>query len=148
VFSSQAEAILNASHGFRTLTGRAVRIDAGQQQVVVTLEYGRERERVAYDLVVVAIGFQARWFEGLLDGQARERLAAALAGEELDRRIDIDLSVAGLSPPLHLPVVAGFAQGPGFPNLSCLGLLSDRILRPYVPQQESAAVAPERRERV
>jgi mycobactin lysine-N-oxygenase len=148
VFSSQAEAILNASHGFRTLVGRAVRIEAGQQQVVVTLEYGRERERVAYDLVVVAIGFRARWFEGLLGGQARERLAAALAGEELDRRIDIDLSVAGLSPPLHLPVVAGLAQGPGFPNLSCLGLLSDRILRPYVPQQESAAVAPERRERV
>jgi mycobactin lysine-N-oxygenase len=43
------------------------------------------------------------------------------------------LSVAGLSPPLHLPVLAGLAQGPGFPNLSCLGLLSDRILRRYIP---------------
>jgi mycobactin lysine-N-oxygenase len=43
------------------------------------------------------------------------------------------LSVAGLIPPLHLPVLAGLAQGPGFPNLSCLGLLSDRILRRYVP---------------
>src|SRR5262249_50824228 len=27
---------------------------------------GAERERVAYDLVVVAIGFDARWFEALL----------------------------------------------------------------------------------
>ncbi len=153
VFSSQAEAILNASHGFRTLAGRAARIEAGQQQVVVTIEYGRERERVAYDLVVVAIGFHARWFERLLGAQARSRLAAALAGDELDRRIDIDLSVAGLSPPLHLPMVAGLAQGPGFPNLSCLGLLGDRILRRYVPAQESATVAPplkaaERKERV
>ena len=142
VFSSQAEAILNASHGFRTLAGRAVRIEAGQEQVVVTIEYGSERERVAYDLVVVAIGFQARWFEGLLGGQARGRLAAALAGEELERRIDLDLSVAGLSPPLHLPVVAGLAQGPGFPNLSCLGLLSDRVLRRYTPLEEPATVAP------
>jgi mycobactin lysine-N-oxygenase len=148
VFSSQAEAILNASHGFRTLAGRAVRIEASQQQVVVTIEYGSERERVAYDLVVVAIGFQARWFERLLGAEARGRLAAALAGDELERRIDIDLSVAGLSPSLHLPMVAGLAQGPGFPNLSCLGLLSDRILRCYVPVQEPAAVAPERRERV
>ena len=156
VFSSQAEAILNASHGFRTLAGRAVRIEAGQQQVVVTIEYGRERERVAYDAVVVAIGFQARWFEGLLGAQARGRLASALAGEELDRRIDIDLSIAGLSPPLHLPMVAGLAQGPGFPNLSCLGLLSDRVLRRYVPLEEpapaaapvAAPVAAERRERV
>jgi mycobactin lysine-N-oxygenase len=45
----------------------------------------------------------------------------------------VNLAVAGLEPPLHLPVLAGLAQGPGFPNLSCLGLLSDRVLRRYVP---------------
>ncbi len=132
VFSQHAEAVLNKSHGFRTLAGRAVRVDAGEQQVIVTIEYGDERERVAYDLVVVAIGFQARWFERLLGGGGRRRLQVSLAGDELERRIDLDLSVAGLSPPLHLPAVAGLAQGPGFPNLSCLGLLSDRILRRYV----------------
>jgi mycobactin lysine-N-oxygenase len=148
VFSSQAEAILNASPGIRTLAGRAVAIEAGQRQVVVTVEYGSERERIAYDLVVVAIGFQARWFEGLLGGQARGRLASVLAGAKLERRIDLDLSVAGLTPPLHLPVVAGLAQGPGFPNLSCLGLLSDRILRRYVALEEPTRTAPERRERV
>ncbi len=141
VFSPQAEAILNASHGFRTLAGRAVQMEAGQRQVVVTIEYGSERERVAYDLVVVAIGFQTRWFEGLLGGQARARLGSALAGDDLERRIELDLSVAGLSPPLHLPLVAGLAQGPGFPNLSCLGLLSDRILRRYVALDEPAPVA-------
>jgi mycobactin lysine-N-oxygenase len=137
VFSLQAEATLNQSRGFRTLAGRAARIEAGERQVVVTIEYGDERERVAYDLVIVAIGFDARWFETLLGGEARRRLENALAGVELERRIDIDLSVAGLSPPLHLPVLAGLAQGPGFPNLSCLGLLSDRILRRYVPLEES-----------
>jgi hypothetical protein len=92
----------------------------------------------AYDLVVVAIGFQSRWFERLLGEQARGRLGAALAGAQLERRIDVDLSVTGLRPPLHLPVVAGLAQGPGFPNLSCLGLLSDRILRRYVAPGEPA----------
>ena len=148
VFSQQAEAILNQSRGFRTLAGRAAAIEAGQRQVVVTIEYGDERERVAYDLVVVAIGFEARWFEGLLGGEARRRLDGALAGEELARRIELDLSVAGLSPPLHLPVVAGLAQGPGFPNLSCLGLLSDRILRRYAALEEPACRASERRERV
>ena len=82
--------------------------------------------------MVVAIGFQARWFERLLGARPGPGWPAALAGDELDRRIEVDLSVAGLSPPLHLPVLAGLAQGPGFPNLSCLGLLSDRILRRYV----------------
>jgi mycobactin lysine-N-oxygenase len=65
----------------------------------------------------------------------------------LERVIDVDLSVAGLAPPLHLPVMAGLAQGPGFPNLSCLGLLSDRILRRYVPVKDAGALVPERRER-
>ena len=138
VFSLQAEAILNTSRGFRALAGRAVAIEAGERQAVVTIEYGDERERVAYDLVVVAIGFQARWFEDLLGDQARRRLDGGLAGDALERRIDPDLSVAGLSPPLHLPVVAGLAQGPGFPNLSCLGLLSDRVLRRYVTRAPGA----------
>jgi mycobactin lysine-N-oxygenase len=148
VFSAQAEAILNQSRGFRTLAGRAVRIDAGERQVVVTIEYGSERERVVYDLVVVAIGFDARWFERLLDGEARRRLDRALAGDVLERRIGLDLSVAGLSPPLHLPLLAGLAQGPGFPNLSCLGLLSDRVLRRYVALDEPVSTVAERRELV
>jgi mycobactin lysine-N-oxygenase len=148
VFSPQAEAILNQSRGFRSLAGRVARIEAGEQQVIVTIEYGSERERVAYDLVVVAIGFEPRWFEGLLGGEAGGRLADGLAGVAIERRIELDLSVAGLSPPLHLPLLAGLAQGPGFPNLSCLGLLSDRILRRYVAPEQAARVAPEGRQRV
>jgi mycobactin lysine-N-oxygenase len=149
VFSLQAEATLNQSRGFRTLAGRAVAIDAGERQVVVTIEYGAERERVAYDLVVVAIGFDAHAFKALLGSEARGRLESALAGDELERCIEVDLSILGLSPPLHLPVLAGLAQGPGFPNLSCLGLLSDRVLRRYVALEEPAArIASEWRELV
>ncbi len=149
VFSLQAEATLNQSRGFRTLAGRAVEIDAGERQVVVTIEYGDERERVAYDLVVVAIGFDAHAFKALLGSEARRRIESALAGDQLERCIEVDLSILGMSPSLHLPVLAGLAQGPGFPNLSCLGLLSDRVLRRYVAFEEPAArIASERRELV
>jgi hypothetical protein len=106
----QAEAVLNLSHGFRSVAGRAVEIEAGERQLVVTIEYGDERDRVAYDFVVVAVGFDARWFERLLGPEARSRFDSALAGDDLERRIDLDLSVAGLSPPLHLPVLAGLAR--------------------------------------
>jgi mycobactin lysine-N-oxygenase len=147
VFSLQAEATLRQSRGFRTLAGRSASIEAGEQQVVVTIEYGEERERVAYDLVVVAIGFDGHWFQELLGSKARHLLDSAVAGESLERCIDVDLSIAGLVPPLHVPVLAGLAQGPGFPNLSCLGLLSDRILRRYVEHEVSApAMSSERRE--
>ena len=47
----------------------------------------------------------------------RRRLAEpGSPGTELERRIELDLSVAGLSPPLHLPLAAGLAQGPGLPQ--------------------------------
>jgi mycobactin lysine-N-oxygenase len=149
VFSLQAEATLRQSRRFRTLAGRAAEIEAGEHQVVVTIEYGDERERVAYDLVVVAIGFDAHWFTGLLGSEASRRLESAVAGSSVERRIDVDLSIARLGAPLHVPAVAGLAQGPGFPNLSCLGLLSDRVLRRYVPLAEpTVGVASARRERV
>jgi mycobactin lysine-N-oxygenase len=147
VFSLQAEAALNQARGFRTLAGRAVAVEAREHDVIVTIAYAEERERVAYDAVVVAIGFDGRWFEALLGTDADGRYRDALGGSELERVIDIDLSVAGLAPPLHLPVMAGLAQGPGFPNLSCLGLLSDRILRRYVAANDAGALVSERSER-
>jgi mycobactin lysine-N-oxygenase len=147
VFSLQAEAALNQARGFRTLAGRAAGIEARAHDVVVTIAYGEERERVSYDAVVVAIGFDGRWFETLLGKDASARYREALGGGQLERMIDVDLSVSGLAPPLHLPVMAGLAQGPGFPNLSCLGLLSDRILRRYVTVNDAEALVPERGER-
>ena len=39
-----------------------------------------------------------------------------------------DLALTEVFPKLFLPGLAGLTQGPGFPNLSCLGLLSDRVL--------------------
>jgi mycobactin lysine-N-oxygenase len=146
VFSLQAEATLNQARGFRALAGRAAAVRARKHDVIVTIAYDEERERVAYDAVVVAIGFDGRWFEALLGENASARYREALGGQ-LERHIDVDLSVAGLVPPLHLPVMAGLAQGPGFPNLSCLGLLSDRILRRYVAIKDGAALASERSER-
>jgi mycobactin lysine-N-oxygenase len=147
VFSLQAEAALNQARGFRALAGRAAAIEAREQDVIVTIAYGDERERVAYDAVVVAIGFDGRWFEALLGEDAGGRYRDALGGGGLDHSIGVDLSVSGMAPPLHLPVMAGLAQGPGFPNLSCLGLLSDRILRRYVAVSDAAAPVPERSER-
>ena len=37
-----------------------------------------------------------------------------------------------MTPKLHLPMLAGLEQGPGFANLSCLGRVSDQILQSYV----------------
>jgi len=145
VFSLQAEGVLNQARGLRTIAGRAAALEAREHDVIVTIGYGAELERVAYDAVVVAIGFDGRWFEAHLGDRARARYREALAGDDLERLIDVDLSVARLAPALHVPVMAGLAQGPGFPNLSCLGLLSDRILRRDAGLEGAGARMPQRR---
>lgn len=50
----------------------------------------------------------------------------------VERLIEDDLSLRKFVPKLHIPMLAGLSQGPGFPNLNCLGLLSDRILKSYL----------------
>jgi mycobactin lysine-N-oxygenase len=42
------------------------------------------------------------------------------------------LELEGMRPRLHLPGLAAVSQGPGFATLSCLGLLADRVLEPFV----------------
>jgi mycobactin lysine-N-oxygenase len=136
VFSVQVQELLDRAGAVRTLAGRVTRLEPVEAKVVVEVDYEQERERLAFDWVVVAAGFDPLWFVPLLGEGARAGLAAAGDGPAgrlpsrtaLERAIGHDLAVTGLQPKLHLPVLAGVAQGPGFPNLSCLGLLADRVL--------------------
>jgi mycobactin lysine-N-oxygenase len=102
--------------------------------VRVESEYNDEVQYDEYDYVVVARGFDALWFRHLLDEETHTRIAEvtqAFDGRAIERAIAVDLSLERFTPKLHLPMLAGIAQGPGFPNLSCLGLLADRILTSY-----------------
>jgi mycobactin lysine-N-oxygenase len=148
VFSLQAEASLRQSRGFRTLAGRAAAIEAGEQQVVVTIEYGDERERVAYDLVVVAIGFDAHWFKELLGSgkpPARERACRGL-GRASDRRRSLDRRLE-----LATPRSRGRRPraGPGLPELELSRAPERPRPSPLRPARgPTAGVAAERRELV
>jgi mycobactin lysine-N-oxygenase len=140
VFSVQVQDLLDRAEAVRTLAGSVTHLEPVEAKVVVEVDYEQEHERLAFDWVVVAAGFDPLWFEPLLGGRARAALAAAAGNGPpgrlpsrtvLERAVGHDLAVSGLHPRLHLPVLAGVAQGPGFPNLSCLGLLADRVLGAY-----------------
>lgn len=154
-FSLQVQQVLDRAERVRTVAGRVTDLIPGPDKVTVEIRYERDREHVAFDLVVVATGFDPLWFVDLLGDEARLRVAAMLpdapAGEgeggtlsldRFERAVSTDLSLGGLAPALHLPALAGMAQGPGFPNLSCLGLLADRVLRPYVSLRPAAPAQP------
>jgi mycobactin lysine-N-oxygenase len=149
VFSTQVQEVLNRAEVVRTLAGRVTRLEPVEAKVIVEVDYEQDRERIAFDWVVVAIGFDPLWFLPLLGARARRALADTAGGEPVDRpssrralerSIGRDLAVTGLQPKLHLPFLAGVAQGPGFPNLSCLGLLADRVLGAYARAGHGARV--------
>lgn len=134
VFSLKAMAEISNAENVRSVLGTARRVHASDATVRVDSEYDGKMKHDEYDYVVVARGFDALWFRHLLDEQTQARMAAATQsfdGRAIERNIAVDLSLEGFAPTLHLPMLAGIAQGPGFPNLSCLGLLADRILASY-----------------
>ena len=161
VFSMHAKSVLNNAPGVRARAGRVTEIHAEGERVFVWTRYAAgEPEDERYDYVICAVGFDAAWFLKIMSGEARAAVASAAhtASEDeggtrlqpsevedvdatgssekvvvatLRECISHDLSVLDLRPRLHLPMLASLTQGPGFPNLSSLGLLSDRVLRPY-----------------
>ena len=131
VFSLKAVKELSEAENVGSVLGTVQRIDADDRAVRITSEYDGKIKYAEYDYLVVARGFDALWFRNLLDEATYARMS--LVTHSFDRNtiehaIVDDLSLDGFTPKLHLPMLAGIAQGPGFPNLSCLGLLADRIL--------------------
>ena len=134
VFSLKAMEELSNAENVRSVLGIVRRIDANDTSVRVESEYDGKMKHDEYEYLVVARGFDALWFRHLLDQVTHARVAEvthSFDGRTIEHAIMGDLSLDGFIPKLHLPMLAGIAQGPGFPNLSCLGLLADRILASY-----------------
>lgn len=139
VISPRALGELARARSVSFLRGRIRYVGAGPSgRIQVTVDQHDEVMRREYDLVVNCTGSSTlRQLTGLFDGasicEVESRLGIALNDERaLARELDTSLALRGLWPRLHVPALAGLAQGPGFANLSSLGLLSDRVLGGYM----------------
>ena len=136
VFSARVQDALLADDRIRHLRGRVAHAVAREGQIRLTLSTtsGGEALETAhgFDLVIDGSGADAMWFVPLLGQDALDLLELGLGGplsaELLQMSMGDDLAVEHVAPKLFLPGLSWLTQGPGFPNLSCLGLLSDRIL--------------------
>ena len=144
VFSASVQEALLADDRIHHLRGRVAHAVARQGQVRLTLSTNRGAENLetvhGFDLVIDGSGADPLWFASLFRQDALDLIELAL-GRPLDagsvqEAIGYDLSVIDLVPKLFLPNLSGLTQGPGFPNLSCLGLLSDRVLGATGSQSE------------
>jgi mycobactin lysine-N-oxygenase len=133
VFSTHAMEILNDQIHHRVVPGRLIGLNRFEDSLLLRLDYHNQISTQKYDQIVLATGFdQVSMLRTILSPRALKNLEDT-TGKPLNQRhiaslIQKDLSVRGMYPTLHLPMLAGLMQGPGFANLSCLGRLSDRIL--------------------
>ncbi|OBG36089.1 lysine 6-monooxygenase [Mycobacterium alsense] len=136
VFSASVQEALLADDRIRHLRGRVAHAVGRDGQIRLTLSTNRGSENLetvhGFDLVIDGSGADALWFTSLFSQDALDLLELGLGGpltaDSLQEAVGYDLAVTGVTPKLFLPNLSGLTQGPGFPNLSCLGLLSDRVL--------------------
>jgi mycobactin lysine-N-oxygenase len=150
VFSARVQDALLADDRIRHQRGRVAHAVARDGRIRLTLSSGNGSEALetapGFDLVIDGSGADALWFLPVLGQDALDLLelglGGPLTGELLQTSIGEDLAVEHVTPKLFLPGLSGLTQGPGFPNLSCLGLLSDRILGADLSADESFSQRP------
>ncbi|WP_374025362.1 NADPH-dependent L-lysine N(6)-monooxygenase MbtG [Mycobacterium sp. HNNTM2301] len=136
VFSANVQEALLADDRIRHLRGRVAHAVGRDGQIRLTLSTNRGSEHLetvhGFDLVIDGSGADSLWFTSLFGQDVLDLLELGLGGpltaDRLQEAIGYDLAVSDVTPKLFLPNLSGLTQGPGFPNLSCLGLLSDRVL--------------------
>lgn len=150
VFSARVQDALLADDRIRHLRGRVAHAVARDGRIRLTLSTNTGGEAVetvhGFDLVIDGSGADSTWFLPLFTQDALDvlelGLGGPLSGEALQESIGYDLAVTDVFPKLFLPGLSGLTQGPGFPNLSCLGLLSDRVLGADLsPPRSTASLA-------
>ncbi|MBX3708664.1 MAG: SidA/IucD/PvdA family monooxygenase [Gammaproteobacteria bacterium] len=140
VFSLHAMTILNEQIRHRIIPGRVVSLKHDGHAISLNLAYHQKTFTRIYDQAILATGFdQVATLKSLLTPMAQKVLVRALSAplnqQIIASKIQPDLSVQDMQPYLHLPMLAGLMQGPGFANLSCLGLLSDRVMSHFARKQ-------------
>jgi mycobactin lysine-N-oxygenase len=128
------------------VTGRVTDVGAAGSGEGVRLDYESPEGTVSreHDYVANCTGFDLlAQLRTLFPAAVREEIAQHV-GQIWDRPAGTEvpigrhLELAGMRPRLQIPGLAGLSQGPGFANLGALGLLSNRVLQPFLAADEEA----------
>jgi mycobactin lysine-N-oxygenase len=126
----------------RFVVGRVRHVAARPRAVRVEFDSPTGPDAVEHDYAVNCTGFDLLAELGALFPPRVRAQIEAQVGPVWQERGDAELEfgrmleLRGLRPRLHIPGLAGVSQGPGFANLGCLGLLSDRVLAAFLLERE------------
>jgi mycobactin lysine-N-oxygenase len=122
------------------VTGRVTDVGTASREDAVRVEYESPEGTVSgeHDYVVNCTGFDLlAQLRTLFPEDVREEIERRVGGlwdrpAKAELPIGRYLELKGVTPRLHIPGLAGLSQGPGFANLGAIGLLSNRVLQPFM----------------
>jgi mycobactin lysine-N-oxygenase len=144
VFDPPSLAAIAYDDRCRFRTGRVTDVGSvtGGEGVSVVYESPEGVVEREHDYVVNCTGFDLlAQLRTLFPAQVREEIERRVGGlwdrpAKAEVPIGRHLELEGVSPRLHIPGLAGLRQGPGFANLGSLGLLSNRVLQPFLLDED------------
>jgi len=140
VFDAGSLATIARDDHVRFIIGRAVHVAAQDSGDGIRLDYVSSEgvNSDPHDFIVNCTGFDLlEQLRGLFPEELRAVIERRV-GQLWDRPPEAEVSfgrfleLEGMRPRLQIPGLAGLSQGPGFANLGCLGLLSNRVLAPLL----------------
>jgi mycobactin lysine-N-oxygenase len=140
VFDPPSLAAIAYDDRCRFVTGRVTDVGATAGGEGVRLEYDSPEGTgsAEHDYVANCTGFDLlAQLRTLFPAEVRaeiERRVGGLWDRQPGAEVPIgrNLELRGMRPRLQIPGLAGLSQGPGFANLGALGLLSNRVLQPFL----------------
>jgi mycobactin lysine-N-oxygenase len=140
VFDPPSLAAIAYDDRCRFVTGRVTDVGIGADGEGVRLEYDSPEGTVSaeHEYVANCTGFdllaQLRTLFPVVVREEIERRVGGIWDQPAGTEVPIgrNLELVGMRPRLQIPGLAGLSQGPGFANLGALGLLSNRVLQPFL----------------
>jgi mycobactin lysine-N-oxygenase len=139
VVSLRLKSIIDQASNVGYRAGRAVSAEWDGQELRIELQYaGRPADPVGSHYLVNAIGFDPWTLLEPVKGHLADRIRNPVHSEyrlRVESLMEPDLSLPrllGNPGGLHIPVLAGFAHGPGMGTLGSLGLMSSAVLDRYL----------------
>jgi mycobactin lysine-N-oxygenase len=140
VFDPPSLAAIAYDDRCRFVTGRVTDVGAASGGEGVRLEYDSPEgtSSAEHDYVANCTGFDLlAQLRALFPAGVRDEIERCVGGvwdQPAGTEVPIGrhLELKGMSPRLQIPGLAGLSQGPGFANLGALGLLSNRVLQPFL----------------
>jgi mycobactin lysine-N-oxygenase len=147
VFDPQTLATISSDEQCEFVTGRVLHVGAANGGEAVEIEYDSANGVLdkRFDFAVNCTGFDLlAQLRGLFPAEVRaevERQSGPLwdGPPQIEVPIGRWLQLEGMRPLLYIPGLGGLRQGPGFANLGSLGLLSNRVLMPFLLDEEQLA---------